>query len=185
MRALTAVRMIVAVTAVLLSACGSDDHPGGQMTMMGGPSGYPASGAQPGLMSMWPGPGASVSAGAATIVLRFSVPMGVGMEQWVDLHRDDLGGPTIPLGCSWSADRTALTCLPQAQLAPGTYALHVGGGMHDASGAPVDLGAYHHGGQWARPGPGATHCGQPWGGMGPGWYGANGSYGMVFTFTVA
>ncbi len=185
MRSLTVVRTVVAGTALLLSACGSDHDPGGRMMTMGGPSGYPMSGVRPGLVSMSPGPGASVSASAATILLRFSVPMAVGMEQWVDLHRNDLSGQTVPLSCSWSADRTTLTCLPEVPLAPGTYALHVGGGMHDASGAPVDLGAYHHGGQWAMPGPGAMHGGHPWGGMGPGWYAGNGSYGMVFTFTVS
>ncbi len=184
MRSFTVIRTVVAGTALLLSACGSDRDSGGRMMTMG-PSGYPMSGPRPGLVSISPGPGASVSASAATIVLRFSVPMAVGMEQWVDLHRNDLSGQTVPLGCSWSADRTALTCLPEVPLAAGTYALHVGGGMHDASGAPVDLGAYHHGGQWAMPGPGAMHGGHPWGGMGPGWYSGNGSYGMVFTLTVS
>lgn len=175
----TAFLRILAVTATLLfSACGSDHDPQGRM--MTGPSRIPTAG----LTSAYPGMGMTVSVGA-TIVLRFSVPMAVGMEQWIDLHRGDLSGDTVAMSCTWSTDRTTLTCQPQAPLTPGAYALHVGAGMHDANGNPVDLGAYQHGGQWVMPGYGPMHAGNGWGMMGPGWRGSNGSYGMVFVFSVA
>ena len=42
------------------------------------------------------------------------------------------------------------------------------------------------GGQWIMGGMmTGTHGGMAWGMMGSGWHNANGSYGMVFTFTTA
>lgn len=172
------------VSALLLSACGSDHDPMDGMTM-GGPSGVATMGGRPGLMSVSPGAGAIVSSDGASIVLRFSLPMATGMEQWVDLHRGDLAGDTLPLSCAWSSDRSTLTCVPVAPLTPGMYALHVGGGMLAANGGSLDWGAHHPGGQWAMPGPGTNHAGHAWGEMGQGWHAQNGSYGMVFTFSVS
>jgi hypothetical protein len=115
--------------------------------------------------------------------------MGVAMEQYVDLHVSDLSGPEVAMGCSWSADQTLLTCTPASPLAPHTtYAIHLGGGMMSAGGSPVDYTTYGPavGGQWIMGGMmTGTHGGMPWGMMGNGWKNANGSYGMVFTFTTA
>lgn len=64
--------------------------------------------------------------------------------------------------------------------------LHVGGGMTDATGAPVDYGRCGAlGGQRATPQ--MMQGGMMGGGgeMGPGWQGRDGSYGMLFTFTTA
>ena len=92
------------------------------------------------------------------------------------------------MSCAWSTDRTQATCTPTSPLASRTrYALHLGGGMSGANGVAVDctpsLGL---GGLWVTGGLMApTHGGMGWGSMANGWYAANGSYGMVFTFTTA
>ena len=87
---------------------------------------------------------------------------------------------------TWSADRSKLTFMPQSPLkAQTTYTLHLGGGMMDADGD--DIGYQQcveaMGGQWAT----RQMMGGMMGGgmMGPGWENANGTYGMIFTFTTA
>lgn len=141
------------------------------------------------LMALTPSPGAAGVSPSSTITIQFDYAMGLGMEQYVDLHEGDLAGPVVPMTCRWSGDRTVLTCTPQAPLKARTrYTVHLGGGMMDASGRGVDMTRWGMpmGGQWAQSGMmGATHAGRPWSGMGPGWMAANGSYGMGFTFTTA
>jgi hypothetical protein len=117
--------------------------------------------------------------------------MATGMEQYVDLHVGSTAGPTVPLGCTWSPDRTTLTCVPAAPLAPGTmYVVHVGGGLISQAGQPIDCGWYGpgYGGQWlwsgGMMGPDG-HYGWSGGMMGPGCGGGNGSYGMQFPFVTA
>jgi len=66
--------------------------------------------------------------------------------------------------------------------------VHLGGGMMTQAGQALDYGRYGPGmgGQWIMGGMMATsHGGASWGMMGPGWRNANGSYGMVFSFTTA
>ncbi len=93
------------------------------------------------------------------------------------------------MGCAWSPDRTTLTCRPSSPLAHHTtYDIHLGGGMMSAAGGAVDYTTYGPGmgGQWIMGGMmSRTHGGMAWGMMGSGWRNANGSYGMVFTFTTA
>lgn len=137
------------------------------------------------IVSLAPSGGATGVDPAAPVVITFSHPMPSGMEQYVALHEGDLTGPVVAMTCAWSAEGTVLTCMPQAPLASATrYTLHLGGGMRDRMGSAL---AYEecigqHGGQWVTGGMmgmgGATR-------MGPGWRHANGSYGMVFTFTTA
>ncbi len=124
------------------------------------------------------------------IVLRFSGPMGDGMEQYVDLHLGPVRGAVVPMSCGWSADRTALTCAPDHPLEPGThYTVHVGGGMMDAAGHRVEversggaMGGMPVGGGMM----GGMHGGTPTGMMGPGWrHGPDGHLGMTFEFTTA
>jgi hypothetical protein len=126
---------------------------------------------------------------AAPISLTFSGPMAQGMESYMDVHAGTTAGAIVPMTCTWSADRTTLTCTHAAPLAAGsTYTIHVGGGMTDASGRAVDMDAMVNmmGGVWLMPGMmGGTHAGQPMSMMGAGWQGSNGSYGMMFTFTTA
>lgn len=126
---------------------------------------------------------------ASPVVLTFSAPMGQGTESYMDVHVGSIADSTMPMACTWSADRTTLTCTHVAPFAPGgTYTIHVGDGMMDADGQPVGMGSMmsQMGGQWLTSGMmGGMHAGQPMGMMGQGWKGPNGSYGMIFTFTAA
>jgi len=154
---------------------------------MDGPGGGTAAGAA--FMSVSPAGGATGMAVGSPMTFRFNGAMGIGMEQYVDLHMGDLSGAEVAMSCAWSADRTLLTCTPGSPLASRTtYALHLGGGMTSAGGMAVDYTTYGPGmgGQWIMGGMmTGTHGGMGWGMMGSGWRNANGSYGMVFTFTTA
>ena len=139
------------------------------------------------LVAMSPDGGATGVSPSVTMTMQFSGPMTAGMEQYVDLHIGDLSGAVVPMSCGWSGDRTLLTCTPAVPLAAHTtYAIHLGGGMMSAGGVAVDYTTYGPGmgGQWIMGGMmTGTHGGMGWGMMGSGWRNANGSYGMVFTFT--
>ncbi len=130
------------------------------------------------------------------IEVAFSHPMMQGMEAYAMLHEGDVTGPEVPGAWSWSDDRATLRFVPDAALRPRMqYTIHLGGRMMDEEGATVDMdeAAQSCGGQWATgamwggvgSGPGGMMGGAPGGMMGSGWQGANGSYGMVFTFTTA
>lgn len=139
------------------------------------------------LAAVSPAPAATAVAPSTTITLTFGQAMMTGMEQYMDLHQGGVAGPTVPMGCAWSPDRTTLTCTPTSALAAGTqYTIHVGAGMSDAQGARMDMDNWTAmGGQWTDSGMmGGTHDGQPVGMMGAGWkHGAH--YGMLFTFTTS
>lgn len=183
MKRMSAAAVLAFGLAFLVVGCGS----GNDAPMMG-PSGTGSS-AGASLMSVAPQGGATGVAGSTSMVFRFSAAMGSGMEQYVDLHMGNPAGPTMPMNCLWSGDRTTLTCTPQGPLSPRTtYVMHLGGGMVTHAGQPVDCGQYGPamGGQWVTGGVmGSSHAGGSWMMMGPNWYNANGSYGMVFTFTTA
>ncbi len=170
------------LAAAVAGACG-----GGQDMM--GPGMGPGDSRAAALLSVSPAAGATgVSVGSA-ITFRFSGSMGAAMEQYVDLHVSDLSGAEVAMSRAWSADRTLLTCTPVSPLASQTtYAVHLGGGMMSAGGVAVDYTTYGPGmgGQWiVGGGMTGSHGGMGWGSMGNGWRNANGSYGMVFTFTTA
>jgi hypothetical protein len=172
------------LAAVLGVACGG----GSSMTGpgMSGSGGGTSGGTA--FMSVSPAGGATGMAVGSAITFRFSGAMGGGMEQYVDLHMGDLSGAEVAMSCAWSSDRTLLTCTPGSPLAARTtYAIHLGGGMTSAVGMAVDYTAgLGMGGQWIMGGMmTGTHGGMGWGMMGNGWHNANGSYGMVFTFTTA
>jgi hypothetical protein len=154
---------------------------------MNGSGGGTSAGAA--FMSVSPAGGATGLAIGSPIMFRFRGAMGAGMEQYVDLHMGDLSGAEVAMSYAWSADRTLLTCTPTSPLASHTtYAIHLGGGMMSAGGVAVDYTTYGPamGGQWIMGGMmTSTHGGMGWGMMGNGWRNANGSYGMVFTFTTA
>jgi hypothetical protein len=154
---------------------------------MDGPGGGTAAGTA--FMSVSPTGGETGIAVGSPMTFRFNGAMGAGMEQYVDLHVGDLSGAEVGMTCGWSVDRVLLTCTPASPLAPHTtYALHLGGGMMSAAGVAVDYTAYGPGmgGQWILGGAmTGTHGGMGWGMMSSGWRNANGSYGMVFTFTTA
>ena len=170
------------LAAVLAGACG-----GGSSTMPSGMGGDGGAGAA--FLSESPAAGTTGVATSTSITFRFSGAMGAGMEQYVDLHMGDLSGAEVAMGCTWSADRTVLTCTPASPLAAhSTYAIHLGGGMMSAAGVAVDYTTYGPGagGQWIMGGMmTGSHGGMAWGMMGSGWRNPNGSYGMVFTFTTA
>lgn len=184
---MTSTRVLMAAAlGLMLAACGDDG--GGMMgpsTRGMGAGTMPGNAAATMLMSVSPAAGATGVPTTASAVLRFSGPMAMGMERYVDLHRGDLSGSVVPMGCALSSDRTVITCVPAAPLASRTpYTLHVGAGMIDASGRPVDM-SNGMGGQWIMGGGGmmgSSHAGSPWGTMTGPWMGANGSYGMAFPF---
>lgn len=123
---------------------------------------------------------------AAPITIVFSHAMSQNTQMYVALHEGGVTGPEVPGTWAWSSGYRTLTFTPESPLGSQTqYSLHVGGGITDANGEPVDFGPCQeqHGGQWA------TEQMMTGGGMqnmmGPGWQHANGSYGMIFTFTTA
>jgi hypothetical protein len=177
--------LAVSMTAAFAGACGGGN---GQNMMNSGMNGSGGTSAGTAFMSMSPAGGATGVAANSPITFRFSGAMGAGMEQYMDLHVGDLSGPEVPMSCAWSGDRTQATCTPTSPLAARTmYTIHLGGGMTSASGVAVDctpgLGM---GGQWVMGGMmTGNHGGMAWGMMGNGWRNANGSYGMMFSFTTA
>ncbi len=139
------------------------------------------------LLEVTPSGGVADVAPDGAMTIRFSGPMGMGMEQYVDLHQGTINGPVVPMPCTWSVDRTVLTCVPSAVLQDQTqYALHVGTGMMDADGHGVvmeDQGV-RMGGEPVPSGMMAgMHAGQPVNAMGPGWRNAEGRFGLAFGFT--
>jgi hypothetical protein len=166
----------LALAGSLTMACGESSNPVGPSTSPATPNA---------LLSVSPSGGATQVSQTGPLTMRFSAPMMAGMEQYVDFHEGDAGGPLLPLTCTWSGNRTILTCTPNTALQPNsTYTLHMGAGMVGANGSAVDMGAgTHMGGQWLTGGMmGGMHAGQPMSMMGGDWKGANGSYGMLFTF---
>jgi hypothetical protein len=157
--------------------------------MMGAPGDGYGGDHTPVFLSVAPRGGSTVVPTSTSIELTFGAPMAAAMEQYLDLHVGSIAGPTWPMGCAFSSDRTTLTCMPSAPLDPHTtYVLHVGGGLRTESDQAIDHGAHGPGmgGQWLMGGTsGPRHAGHGWGMMDGGWRNANGSYGMVFTFTTA
>lgn len=139
------------------------------------------------LEAVSPAAGAIGVAPSAPVIVQFSAPMASGMEQYVDLHHGDIGGPVVPMTCTWASDRTTLTCSHEEPLQSGTdYTIHIGAGMMDANGRPTETESHGMGmGGVAVTGSmmGGMHAGQPTGMMGPGWQdGQGGHLGVEFTF---
>lgn len=177
--------LLLVVPAMLgIAACSDDTGPAGP------------GGAETLLLSVEPRGGAVGVDPGAPITVTFDHPMHPAMSEYAALHEGDVTGPEVEGTWGWSEGGATLTFTPAAPLAPATaYTIHLGGGMHDANGHPVDLGAHgaHMGGDWATSGmmgggmmgggtggvPGSDHMGQGWR------HPSNGSYGMVFSFTTA
>ena len=138
------------------------------------------------LQSVSPASGATGVDPSVPITIRFSGPMGAGMEHYLDVHQGGISGPIVPMTCTFSADRTTVTCTHDQPLQSGvTYTIHMGLGMMDGRGEPVDaesegvaLGGFPVRGQMM----GGMHGGQPMGMMGQRWQDADGDLGMAFTF---
>ena len=124
-----------------------------------------------------------------TVMVTFSSSMRSSMQMYAALHEGTVNGPVVAGTWMWSTDSTRLTFTPAMSLKPATgYTIHLGGGMVDSAGAPVDFQSCvnQFGGQWATPqmmGGGGMMGGADSTMMGPGWQGPNGTYGMTFAFT--
>ncbi len=138
------------------------------------------------LVQVVPQGGATGVASNTALVLEFSGTMGMGIEQYLDLHQGPVTGPVMPMTCSWSGDRTVLTCVPNTPLQGQTdYTMHVGAGMMDANGraAVMEQPGMGMGGQVVTGGMmGGMHAGQEIDTMGPGWRDADGHLGIAFSF---
>ena len=138
------------------------------------------------LESVTPAAGSTAVDPSAPITIRFSGPMAAGMEQYLDMHQGDVSGPIVPMNCTFSTDRTTVTCVHGQPLQSGaTYTIHMGLGMMDGQGQPVEvepeglaMGGTLVRGQMM----GGMHGGQPMGMMGQRWQDAEGDLGMAFTF---
>lgn len=176
--------LVAAPLMVAIAACSDADGTG------------PEDGRETLLLSVVPTGGATDVDPSGPVEVRFNHAMMPGMEAYVLLHRDGVTGPAVDGTASFSTDRTTLTFRPAASLEPATrYTIHLGGGMMDDGGHPVDWQTHGPGlgGDWATDsmmgsgmGSGVGMGGARGAGhMGPGWEHANGSYGMVFGFTTA
>ena len=164
---MTVTRGLLVGAALLVTGCGA-----GMMD-----TGLPTE-----LLSVSPRSGTVGVSTTPDIMLTFNRPMMPGMEQYLALHHGGVSGPTMPMSCNWSDALRTLSCRPSQPLVSGTpYTIHMGGGMMDADGDPIDMEPYgmEMGGQWATGGMMGTQTGM----MSGGWRNANGSYGMVFGFT--
>lgn len=128
----------------------------------------------------------SVVGTTVSVSVTFSHAMMQGMETLVLLHEDRVNGPVVSGSSVWSADRRTLTFTPATALKSATtYVLHLAPGLREANGNGVDhqscssLGGQPVGsGMMGGGGMGA-------GMMGAGWQSADGTYGMMFTFTTS
>ncbi len=166
--------LLLALVLPLLAGCGSPDSPSAADRAV--------------LAAVVPAGGAVGVDPAGVITVTFSHAIMTGMEKYAALHEGEVSGPVVAGSWALSADRTKLTFTPAAPLKTKTkYTIHLGGGMMDASGHPVNMDpGQMMGGQYA--GGSMMNGGGMMGGsgmMGPGWQGANGMYGMVFSFTTA
>ena len=117
-----------------------------------------------------------------SMTAQFNGAMMAGMTSFMDLHQGDITGPVVPITCTWSSDRSTMTCTPNAALQPGSqYTLHMGAGMVASNDMPVDMSpGLGMGGEWMTSGMAGGHNGTM---MGGDWEDAAGHQGMLFTFT--
>lgn len=134
--------------------------------------------------SIAPVGGATNVSTSTTITVVFTEMMDVSAEAYMSLHEGSMSGAAVPMSSHWSDDGLTLTMAPVAPLSAGTkYYIHMGGGMTDIRGWPIDYGACPGlGGHSANP---ETMSHMMGGEMGYGWKGSDGNYGMIFTFTTA
>jgi hypothetical protein len=150
------------------------------------------------LLSVIPQGGATGVDPSGPLVIEFTQSMQQGMEEYADVHEGDVEGPLVEGSWGWNAEFTKLTFTPAGLLKSQTqYVVHIGGGMVDEDGNPINYGQHGlgMGGQWmtqqmhqgGQHGYGGGMGGMGGGtGMGAGWtHPTNGSYGMLFIFTTA
>jgi Bacterial Ig-like domain len=169
------------VAVLLLAACGGSSNTVGLADPANAPS----------LVSIQPANATASVDPATPIVLHFSHAMMTGMEMLVVLHEGSVTGAVVGMAATWSADRTTLTLIPQAPLKHAmTYVVHLSPSLKDTAGLMINLapgtmmgGRTVSGGMM---GGGSMMNGQ-WGPgmMGAGWQAADGTFGMMFSFTTA
>ena len=167
------ITLLAVGTLAVMAACSGE-------TMMSGldPTGTVT------LQSLAPANGVTGVSVTMPMTMRFSGPLGTGMERYLAVHETSVSGPVVVGAWSWSADRRTVTFAPVAPLkARTTYVIHMGGGMRDATGSPLDYGAC--GSMGGRAVMGGMMAGSGTEMMGPGWKGLDGAYGMSFSFTTA
>ncbi len=143
------------------------------------------------LLSVSPEGGAQdVNGDSTSIEVTFDHAMHDHATDYMAVHEGDVTGPEVMGSWTMEENGTHMRFVPDAALEGGTqYTVHLGGGMEDHEGRPVDLETHGMGmgGMWATD---SMMTGGMMGGqhahMGEGWqHPDNGSYGMVFTFTTA
>ena len=136
------------------------------------------------LLSVTPSASTTAVSVTTSVVLTFSGAMMAGMETRVMLHEGSVTGPVVEGVAAWSADRTVLTFTPRMPLKPRTtYVIHLAGQMRSADGAYLDRGSCSA--QGGRSVTSGMMGDRGTGSMMDGWRGADGTYGMAFTFTTA
>ena len=164
-------------------------HSNGSFGMVFGLSTAPAASQAVILVSVVPMGGETDIDRGSSVSVMFDHPMQDGMEMYAALHEGDVTGPEVQGGWMWSGDRTQMTFTPdQPMMAGAEYTIHLGGGMTGDHGEPVDFESHGPGmgGDWATDD--MMNQGGMMGGhdhMGEGWQHSNGSFGIVFGFTVA
>jgi len=172
MRNWTRTARSVVMAAGALAACSGDSH-------MSGPDAV----GRVALRSVSPANGVTGVSITMPMAMTFSGPMGSDMEKYVVVHEGAVAGPAVAGRWNWSTDRRTLTFTPDAPLkSRTTYVIHMGGGMRGQNGMPLDYAQCAALGGRSVPG---GMMGGGMGMMGPGWQGADGGYGMTFTFTTA
>jgi len=180
--------MVVGVSVLAAAAGCSDDATTPQME-------------ESALLSVIPQGGTTGVDPNGPLIIEFTHPMQPGMEEFADVHEGGVEGPLVAGSWSWNTDFTKLTFTPASSLKNLTqYVVHIGGGMVDEDGNPINYGLHglgmggqwmtqqmHQGGQHGYSGGQGGMGGMGGGtGMGEGWtHPTNGSYGMVFIFTTA
>ncbi|MEX0891951.1 MAG: Ig-like domain-containing protein [Gemmatimonadota bacterium] len=144
------------------------------------------------LLSVQPAGGSVDVAITSSVVITFDHAIMPAMTSYAALHEGDISGPEVAGAWSLAPDGRVLTFEPAAPLEAGTgYTIHLGGGMEGAHGGATDFethGSAHMGGTWVSGGMMGGGMGGMGGAhphMGSGWEHANGSFGMIFTFTTA
>ncbi len=141
---------------------------------------------RPVVLSVSPANGETGVSAAGPVVVTFSHSMMAGMQLNVVLHEASVTGSAVAGTATWSTDRRTLSFVPSSPLKSATtYVLHIAPTLRAASGQALDHGSCAAlGGRNVTSG--MMSGGMPGGGMmGEGWQMAEGSYGVIFSFTTA
>ncbi len=149
--------------------------------------------AAPAVASLSPAANATAVSTSTSVTLNFTGSMMTGMEMLVVVHEGSVTGPQVMGTASWSSDRKTMTFTPSAPLkSRTTYVVHLSPSLQGANGMMINLtSGTMMGGQMVSAGMMGSAATGMMGGqsvsgmMGSGWKAADGTYGMMFTFTTA